>query len=724
MGLKPMSADPLRFATTSVRPLPRAAADPGVAVRPDTEGDADRGARGDVSPPRGGAPLPALTLRSLQGFAPLGADIRALDTALGGIQEAGDRDTAQSARRLRQMARAFEPSVTMIGQVKAGKTSLVNAMIGRPGLLPADVNPWTSVVTSLHLSARPLASQPRARFRFFTDEEWSRLVDRGGRLGELAERAGAGDEMEKVRAQLAEMREKSRARLGRKFEMLMGQEHEYADFDDDLIQRYVCLGDDFEARAGAGQGRFADITKSADLWLHAPGLPVNLCLRDTPGVNDTFMIREQITLHAIRDSRLCVVVLSAHQALSTVDMALIRLISNVRAREVVIFVNRIDELADPVAAVPEIEASVRATLRALNGPADAEIVFGSAQWAGAALGGGLATLDPASAEALVAWAEATMPEAAPEDTPEILWELSGVPRLLSVLAERTIAGQGREMLRRVAKSALNLGSGMAARDNVVALRVGGGAIAPVDATQLAQQIDAIAARSQHAFETAMERVIDDFRRRLDRTHAAFLDRATAELIRHLETLGDDEVWTYDPAGLRLLMRTSYQVFASAAAKATTAALTQARDEVRKMYLTAFRLPEAAFALHVPDAPAIPAPVMLGQTIALDMKGNWWSRWWRRQRSYRAFAEEFRKMIAAETQPIVTALYVDHAGAIRAEAVAALAEFLDDQKSVAAGLSGDVAMELDDLRARFERPEDRERRERIAGAIDRISAFVA
>ncbi len=69
-----------------------------------------------------------------------------------------------------------------------------------------------------------------------------------------------------------------------------------------------------------------------------------LCIRDTPGVNDTFMIREQITIRAIRESRLCVVVLAAHQALSSVDLALIRMIANVKSREVIIVVNRIDEI--------------------------------------------------------------------------------------------------------------------------------------------------------------------------------------------------------------------------------------------------------------------------------------------------------------------------------------------------------------------------------------------
>ena len=70
---------------------------------------------------------------------------------------------------------------------------------------------------------------------------------------------------------------------------------------------------------------------------------------------------------AIRDSRLCVVVLSAHQALSTMDMALIRLISQRQSREVIIFVNRIDELSDPASQVPEIHRSILETLRSTTG---------------------------------------------------------------------------------------------------------------------------------------------------------------------------------------------------------------------------------------------------------------------------------------------------------------------------------------------------------------------
>ena len=48
---------------------------------------------------------------------------------------------------------AFEPSVSILGQVKAGKSTLLNAMLGQPGLLPSDVNPWTSVITNVHLNS-------------------------------------------------------------------------------------------------------------------------------------------------------------------------------------------------------------------------------------------------------------------------------------------------------------------------------------------------------------------------------------------------------------------------------------------------------------------------------------------------------------------------------------------------------------------------------------------
>lgn len=628
----------------------------------------------------------ALLGQCFDGLSGFSAKVGELDSALATLAEVGDKATRQGAQRLRRQLAGFEPSVTMIGQVKSGKTSVVNAMIGRPGLLPADVNPWTSVVTSLHLD--PAAPHPasKATFRFFDGEEWSRLLEKGGRVGELAQRAGAEDEYEKIRAQVEAMREKSRARLGRRFELLLGQEHDYDGFDEELIERYVCLGDYFgpeETPAEVDQqGRFADITKSADLVLQRTELPLKLCIRDTPGVNDTFMMREQITIRAIRDSRICVMVLSAHQALSSVDMALIRLISNIRAREVVIFVNRIDELSDPARQVPEIRDSIRATLRAHEGPEDAQIIFGSAYWALHALSDQSEGLDPESRQALLNWAEANADAAMTEsETLDVIWRLSGIPALYAALGERIAAGPGQELIDRVARSTANLAEGLQA-----ASRIDLGGITALGLTREAvnTEMDRITYAAHAALESRFNEAQASYHVRLNRSHQNFLERSSAALIAHLEAHGDGTVWTYDPTGLRMLLRTGYQVFGAKVQRAATTTCTEAAERIGALYQQAF-CSETPLEVKAPPPPRVAPPVVIGQTIALDIKGTWWSSWWKRLRGYKSYAETFHKMLKAETDPIVEDLKTTQIEGLLNESRALLDGLMSEQRELILGL---------------------------------------
>ncbi|MEO0781678.1 MAG: dynamin family protein, partial [Pseudomonadota bacterium] len=231
------------------------------------------------------APETPFNRHDLSALDPLAVRQHALSKILDDLIKVGDRATIERTRKLQARLGEFEPAITMIGQVKAGKTSLVNAMIGMPALLPADVNPWTSVVTSLHLDPKMSAVQNSARFEFLDRMDWDRLVKGGGRIGELARRAGAESELQRVTDQVAALREKSRKRLGSKFEMLLGQEHDYGFFDNELIERYVCLGDDFEddTETSKDRGRFADITKAAHIHMAHKAAPIKLCVRDTPG---------------------------------------------------------------------------------------------------------------------------------------------------------------------------------------------------------------------------------------------------------------------------------------------------------------------------------------------------------------------------------------------------------------------------------------------------------
>ena len=646
----------------------------------------------ESAPESSGAPLAAssptpkeLFGQCLEGLAPFVAEREEVLDLLDQLSLSADPATRDAAARDRDRLYAFEPSVTMIGQVKAGKTSLVNAMVGEPDLLPADVNPWTSVVTSLHLGPRAGQAPQAARFTFFDPDDWERLTRKGGRVGELAARSGAEDEAEKVRRQIEAMREKTRARLGRRFEMLLGTSHVYGAYDAKLIERYVCLGDDFfdedEADVGADeQGRFADVTKAADLWLPREDWPMGLCLRDTPGVNDTFMMREQITIRAIRESRLCVVVLSAHQALSSVDMALIRLISNVRSREVIVFVNRVDELSEPAMQIPEIEASIRGTLAAQKGLEEVEILFGSAHWATLALTGHLSHLEDEAADVLLAYAEHALPEMEREVGPlELIWWLSGVPALYRALWGRIAEGAARERLQQVARSAMNLAIGHRAAQEADPVRLAATGGAPVDTAALARDLDALERTVLSRFDAAFEQAMAQAGHRLDRSHRSFLDRATAALIKHLELYGENAPWSYDPTGLRLLLRSGYQVFARQVKKIGEEAGQAAAEGAAALYAGALGREAEAFRVQPPGLPRAAPPVLLGQTIALDLQGTWWRRWWQRRRGYAAFAPDFYAMIEAETQPILDDLASGHCAPAGAAMREALAAFFADQR---------------------------------------------
>ena len=657
---------------------------------------------------------PDITRAGLEPLDAFAQEIAQLDQALVDLAEQGDSALKRAVSRMRADIQGFEPSVTMLGQVKAGKTALVNAMAGWSDLLPSDVNPWTSVVTSLHLTPYKQDSVARAEFKFFGANEWDRLMQKGGRLGEMADRAGAAGEVQKIREQIEEMREKSRARLGRKFELLLGQSHEYGYFDKNLIERYICPGDLFDDEPeAADQGRFADITKSADLYLQAPDLPVPLCLRDTPGVNDTFMMREQVTIQAIRDSRLCVLVLSAHQALSAVDMAVIRLISNLNTRDVIIFVNRIDELPDPASQIDEIRTSIRDTLKAQNGPQDCEIVFGSAYWAGKVLANDIENMAADSADALLNWATQMMEPGDDASPAKMVWELSGLPALFRAIGTRVVAGQGKELLSKTARNAMNLASSLKISE-AITVSAEGDMPAHVDKNAIAAQLDAIATRHLTSLKSEMSGIVKSYHARSDRAHGNFLDRATHSLIKHLETYGETPSWSYDPTGLRMLLRSAYTVFGNQIRNAAQRQFDAAATEIAQLYGTSFGSVVHGFGIEAPAAPEITPPVGLGQTIALDFKDGWWSSWWRRTRGYKAFAESFRAMIKGETDTILAELKYDHTDAIQTASLAALTQFIDEQRSLLLELAEkaqdgtdafDAALSADDLAHRRAALED-------------------
>ena len=630
------------------------------------------------------APQDFLSL-GMEPLAEFAAQSKHLDATLAALTKVAGAAAAQALTRLQQDLAAFEPAITILGQVKSGKTTLVNALAGWADLLPSDVNPWTSVVTALHLRPGPDRREVGAKFQLMKADEWDRLLSKGGRLGELAQRADSDGEMEKIRQQIEAMREKSRKRLGKKFELLLGQEHDYGYFDRNLLERYICLGDDFldeaDGEEDAKQGWFADITRSADLYLHCQSIPYQMCIRDTPGVNDTFLMREQVTIAAVRDARVCVVVLSAHQALTSTDMGLIRLISNLKSRDVIIFVNRVDELQNPATEVAEIEKSIRETLARHQGPVDAKIIFGSAYWANKVLSEGIDEFSPASAAALVNWAEVAIPDRDLALSPtEMVWQLSGLPRLNRAVAEHLVSSLGRAHLRKIATAALTIAGSLQAANTVRVSGIGGGKT--LDLPAVLQELDALRQAHLATLNDDLSGTTLAYQSRTERAHVSFLERATHSLVRHLEEYGEQDLWEYDPNGLRVLLKSAYSVYVTHATSVARNHYKAAVEDIAELLYTSFGDAVEGIELSLPEPPDAPAPVALAQTIILDFKDGWWRSWWRRTRGYRAFSDRFYQLIAGETEDFIAQFKTVPPRDFTADLVAVLQDQLDQSVEMA------------------------------------------
>lgn len=273
--------------------------------------------------------------------------------------------------------------IAVIGQVKAGKSTFLNALLHMTDFLPSDVNPWTSVVTNIRIN---LKNDPAtgARFDFFSEEDWDEIINGNRELRNLTEEMLPGFDLDLLREQTEAMRARAKRRLGKHYHALLGQSHEYDFLNGDVLQRYVCAGSDHDL-TNESQGRYATITKVANAYMRRPEFAVPVILTDTPGVNDPFLVRDEFTCRSLDKSDVFIVVLSAHQALTSVDIALIRLLAMQDTKDVIIYVNRIDELDDYAVEVPRVLDDVETRLRKAVPGIEFTIIAGSAYMAEIAL---------------------------------------------------------------------------------------------------------------------------------------------------------------------------------------------------------------------------------------------------------------------------------------------------------------------------------------------------
>ena len=313
---------------------------------------------------------------------PVGADLKYIQDRLLELGNRLMRETDPEASSLIENAldalRNQAVRISVVGQVNAGKTTLVNALARQPGLLPVSSAPGTSVVTRLHFGLHGYP-QPCSNFQFFDDREWKRLAEDGGKLRELAERFLPGFNSEQLQQQIQAMRYRAQARLGPSFKKLLGSHHSFSSINPEIITRYVSTCSSTASAAESQEPYYADITRSADLFFDEPPFGYPLTLIDTPGTNDPFLVREEMTLRCLDASDVCIVVIDATKGVTEADMGLFRLLSGINAQRLIIFINKVDQLNGSTEVIDGVTNRIANSVFSALGNSSPPVIIGSAQ---------------------------------------------------------------------------------------------------------------------------------------------------------------------------------------------------------------------------------------------------------------------------------------------------------------------------------------------------------
>jgi hypothetical protein len=548
--------------------------------------------------------------------------------------------------------------IAVVGQVKAGKSSFINALSRKPNLLPTDVNPWTAVVTKIHFGKPDI--EDSASFEFFSEEEWQHITG-GGRLREIAERLEPGFDSARIHEQLAEIERKAKSRLGEHFPEMLGKHHLFSSVTPDVLERYVTAGG--PSMSGSGP-HYSDITKSADLFLkHNPfGFPTVLI--DTPGTNDPFLVRDEITLSNLESADIYVVVVTAQQPLSNADLNLLRLLQGVQSDRIIMFLNRMDTLAEPVRDSQLALQRVRTILEREFSGADIPLVAGSAKWglnailpANAYLDG---TLNPGFAAYVDARGIASRQDieslrpnddSADHRLSEILHRASGIADLNMLIGDVMLRSAAARKTAETASILATL-SGNAAV--MARFALGGPAKGAGDVTR------------QDHFATQARLLAEEFRNfeseflALGQECADSLASTTRDAVRSLARAERDTIEAQIRSGERIIMPRIDTIglrhrlaghFLSAyqrAAERLRAFEAEALDRLSRRFAGAVPDLDGILSLGAhPKAPPMPSLSPLAQAVALDLDEPRSYAWAQHSRDPRTAAAELSALIEAE-----------------------------------------------------------------------------
>ncbi len=205
--------------------------------------------------------------------------------------------------------------VGIVGQVKNGKTTLVNALIFGKQVLPAASTPMTASLTRLIFG-----EHPAVEVEFFTKEEWNEIEKMAKENTDTDECKSAKELVEKAKS------------IRNELPLLLGQKKEIS-FND--IYNYV-----------GENGKYVSITKALTIK-YPEEILKDIEIVDTPGFNDPIISREMRTKDFLREANVILLLLYAGRPFDINDKNLIfNRITSEGTGKVIILMNKKDVVVE------------------------------------------------------------------------------------------------------------------------------------------------------------------------------------------------------------------------------------------------------------------------------------------------------------------------------------------------------------------------------------------
>lgn len=199
--------------------------------------------------------------------------------------------------------------IAIVGAIKAGKSTLINTLIG-DDLASVSVTPETATLTKFRYSEKNYV-----KIKFYTNDEWNKIWENAKK--------------KEATQFLTEYKELNSESV--KESLLGKEEQEKIFFNIDELKKEV-------EKWTSSQSKEHYFVKEIEIGVNTLNLPPQVCLVDTPGLNDIVDYRSEITRNYIDSANAVLVCVNAKTLRNEEALTLARVFSKARYKKDKIYV--------------------------------------------------------------------------------------------------------------------------------------------------------------------------------------------------------------------------------------------------------------------------------------------------------------------------------------------------------------------------------------------------